>query len=95
MRILAIEKEKEGATDEEFAPHLKAEAMRAYELYQADIIREIYFLQDEAIAVIMLECDSVAKAKKALNSLPLVKAGLISFDFMPLRPYPGFARLFG
>jgi hypothetical protein len=33
-------------------------------------------------------------AKKALDTLPLVKAGLISFELMPLVPYPGFARLF-
>jgi hypothetical protein len=29
-----------------------------------------------------------------LGTLPLVKAGLISFELMPLVPYPGFARLF-
>ena len=42
----------------------------------------------------MMECDSVEEAKKALGTLPLVKAGLISFELTPLVPYPGFARLF-
>jgi hypothetical protein len=30
----------------------------------------------------------------ALATLPLVSQGLIDFDLIPLRPYPGFARLF-
>lgn len=95
MKILAIEKEKEGVTAEDFKPYLKAEAARVYELYQAGTVREIYFTQDQPIAVLMLECASVEEAKQALDSLPLVKAGFISFEFMPLKPYPGFARLFG
>ena len=94
MKILAIEREKEGVTKEDFTPYMKAEATQAYELYQAGIIREIYFRQDEPIAVLMLECASMGEAKEALDSLPLVKAGLITFDLMPLKPYPGFARLF-
>ena len=30
-----------------------------------------------------------------LALLPLVKAGLIAFEVIPLKPYPGLARLFG
>ena len=33
--------------------------------------------------------------QQALDSLPLVQAGLIHFDVIPLVPYPGFMRLFG
>jgi hypothetical protein len=96
MKILAIEKDAEGVTDQDFAPHMKAEAMRAWELYQSGVFREIYFTKgDDPIAIIMLECATVEEAKKALDTLPLVKAGLISFELMPLVPYPGFAPLFG
>jgi hypothetical protein len=95
MKILAIEKEAEGVTEADFAPHMKAEAMRAWELYQSGVFREMYFTEgDDPIAVIMMECDSVEEAKKALDTLPLVKAGLISFELMQLVAYPGFARLF-
>ena len=94
MKLLAIEKEKDGVAAEDFKPHLRAEASRVYELYQAGIVREIYFTQDRPVAVLMLECASVEAAKEAIDSLPLVKAGFISFEIMPLKPYPGFARLF-
>ena len=95
MKILAIEKEAPGVTEADFQPHMKAEARRAWELYQSGVFREIYFTQgDDPVAVIILECASVEEAKKALDSLPLVKAGFISFELMPLAPYPGFGRLF-
>jgi muconolactone delta-isomerase len=94
MQILAIEKEAPGVTSEDFRPHMKAEAMRAWELYQSGIFREMYFTRDDHNAVIMMECASVEEAERALATLPLVKAGLISFELMPLVPYPGFARLF-
>ena len=43
----------------------------------------------------MLECESLDAAQQALATLPLVQNGLIRFELIPLRPYPGFARLFG
>jgi muconolactone delta-isomerase len=95
MKILAIERELPGATAEAFRLHLKAEARRAWELYQAGVFREMYFRADEAIAVLILECQDVDEAHAVLSTLPLVQAGLITFDVMPLIPYPGFARLFG
>ncbi len=94
MKFLAIERETPGVTDEQFRPHLKAEASRAWELYQAGVLRELYFCEEQSIAVLMLECADTDEAKSALDSLPLVRAGLISFEIMPLSPYPGFARLF-
>jgi len=42
----------------------------------------------------MLECDGVDAARAVLDTLPLRRAGLITFDLIPLTPYSGFARLF-
>jgi muconolactone delta-isomerase len=94
MKILAIEKEVPGATEEQFAPYLKAEAVRAWELYQAGVCRELDFNRDNHCAVLIFECSDVEEARRVLDTLPLVKAGLITFDIIPLAPYPGFARLF-
>lgn len=94
MKILAIEKEMPGATSTQFAPHLKPEAAHVWELYQSGIVRELYFRADRSEAVLMLECASIADAQDVLGSLPLVQEGLISFEVIPLIPYPGFARLF-
>ena len=95
MKILAIEHEIPGITAADFTPALKkAEAARAWELYQAGVCRELYFRQDYPGAVLILECENVAEAKELLNTLPMVKEKLIMFELMPLMPYPGFARLF-
>lgn len=94
MKILALSTSRGDARDEDFKPFLKAEAQRVWELQQADIIREIYFRQDIPDAVLMLECDSIESAKSYLDTLPLVEENLISFELIPLKAYPGFARLF-
>jgi muconolactone delta-isomerase len=94
MKILAIEKELGKKSAGDMKPILKKEARRAWELYRSGIFREIYFVQDRPLAIIIMEADTVDDAKKVLASLPLVEAGYIDFDVIPLAPYPGFARLF-
>jgi len=94
VKILALGRDVPGVTDEQFGPHLKAEATRAWELHQQGVIRELYFRADEDAAVLVLECGNLAEAERALASLPLVREELIAFDLIPLRAYPGFARLF-
>lgn len=92
MKYLAIEKENIGVTTELFTPHLKDESIKVLELFEKGIIREIYFDQSHC-AVIILECDNFNEAMEELNKLPLVKNGLINFEFRELRPYTGFSRL--
>jgi hypothetical protein len=95
MKILAFEKELPGATMEAFQPLLKEEARRVWELQQSSVIREIDFNSNQHTAVLMLECRDVEEARQVLATLPLVKAGLIEFEIIPLTPYDGFDRLSG
>jgi hypothetical protein len=94
MKILALEQEIPGADGKAFAPHLKDEAWSIWELTQAGVIREIYFRSDGDSAVLVLECDDVDEARHILDTLPLVSEGLIAINIIPMKPYPGFARLF-
>jgi hypothetical protein len=94
MKILALEVEVAGVSPEQFEPHLRAEARRAWELYQGGVIRELHFRADRSEAVLILECTDTSEARQVLETLPLVQAGLIRFDVIPLVPYPGFGRLF-
>jgi hypothetical protein len=63
-------------------------------LHQQGIIRELYFRADRSEAVLILECDSTETTQQVLLTLPLVQKGLITFELIPLKAYPGFARLF-
>ena len=94
MKFLALEIEKPGLQEEDFTPYLEPEAQRAWELYQQGVFRELYFRADRHLAVLVLEAESQPAARQALDSLPLVSAGLIDFEIIPLAPYPGFSRLF-
>ena len=93
MKILAIEKEISGVEDKDYQPFLAAEALKAWELHQHGLIRELYF-NDEHCAVLVLEANDKAHARQILDQLPLVQHKLIDFDIMVLSPYPGFVRLF-
>jgi muconolactone delta-isomerase len=73
---------------------LKAESARIWELYQSGLIRELYFRADRSEAVLVLECNDLQQVHEALATLPLVREELITFEIIPLIPYPGFARLF-
>ena len=94
MKILAIEKEYDGKAVEDYQPHLEAEARQFWELYKKGVIREIYFHADQKSAITILECKNIDDAEENLSTLPLVREGLIIFEFMPLVPYPGYERLF-
>jgi hypothetical protein len=95
MKILALERPVPGVAPESCTPALlRSEARRAWELQQAGVIRELYFRVDRDEAVLVLEAADLAQARATLADLPLVRAGLIEFELVPLRAYPGFARLF-
>ena len=55
MKILAIEKELPNISSNDFKTYLKTEALRVWELYQSEIIREIYFDKNEHNTAIILE----------------------------------------
>lgn len=95
MKILALECEVPGRQDDRFTQEiLREEASRAWELHQTGVIRELYFRDDRESAVLVLECEDVAEANSVLDTLPLVRDGMIAFECIPLTAYPGFTRLF-
>mgnify|MGYP001233780147 CR=1 FL=1 len=94
MKILAIEHELPNRTEADFRQYSRAEALQAWELHQQGIIRELYFRADCNQAILILECADVESAQEALATLPFVRQKLIAFELIPLKAYPGFARLF-
>ena len=94
MKFLAIEQDVPGVREDQCTPYLRAEAARAWELYESGVLRELYFRADRDAAVLVMECSSSEEAEGVLATLPLVREGLIRFELIPLSPYPGFKRLF-
>ena len=94
MKILALEKEVSNARTIDFRKNAKAEVKALWQLYLKEIVREFYFRKEKKLAVLVLEIKNKAEAKKALSNLPFVSKKLIEFELIPLKPYPGFKRLF-
>jgi len=98
MQILALERPVSDSPEPvpEFSEEqLRREAASVWRLHQEGVIRQAWFTVETYDAVLMLECPGVEEAARRLSELPLVSGGLIRFDLLPLRPYDGFARLFG
>ena len=95
MKILAIENEIPGFSADDFQPHLHEEAQRIWQLHKGGVIREIYFRADRHEAVLILECRDELEAQAVIDTLPLVEAGLVTFELIPLVAYDGYERLFG
>jgi len=94
MKILTLEHELPGATSEDFQRVANVEAHRVWALIQEEKIREISFRRERDNALILLEGHDPEEAEKILAMLPMDKNGLIEFELIPLKPYPGLARLF-
>ena len=95
MKILALERQVSRDPAGTLPSLLRSEAERVWELYQSGVIREVYFREDRAAAVLILESADPEEAFSVLRTLPLVHEGVIDFELIPLAPYTGFARLFG
>ena len=96
VQVLALERSVPGVIDDAFTPSLlRAEAEYLWEMHQTGLVRQVFFRTDRHEAVLLLEVAGPEAATEALGELPLVRSGLIEFEIVPLRAYPGFARLFG
>lgn len=68
------------------------ECCQVFHLLPEGIIRDIHFTENEN-AAIMPEGKSKDEAENLLVTLPLVKAGLITFEVMELSAFTGFDRI--
>lgn len=94
MKILCLDRPLPGATFEKYQPHLKHEVEHTWATYKNGALRDIYFRQDRPGVALFLECQTIDEARAVLAELPLVKAGLIDFDIIPLGPFLNWELLF-
>ena len=94
MKIFAMGKVTPSVTPEMMQPHAVAETRCAWEMYKTSVLRELYLCADGTGAIGVMECRDADEARKNLSQLPLVKAGMLSFEIVPVLPYVFFERLF-
>jgi hypothetical protein len=95
MQYLVLATTSEKIKYEEMPSLVHEEVRRVWELYKSGVIRSINHRGDVRGVVFMLEADSKEDAEKAMESLPLVQAGLaVINNVIPLKPYLSYERLF-
>ena len=94
-KILAISKIKEGATPDKMGPHLADEVKHTLEAYLDGKVRNFWFKAGRLGVVLMLESTNEEEARRVLEELPLVVAGLVDFDTIPLQPLKPLGTLIG
>jgi muconolactone delta-isomerase len=77
---------------EAFTPELLGrETARVRELYASGLLRQIWKRGDIPGATLLWEAASEDEVRAALDSLPIVQAGLLEIvALVPLEPYSGF-----
>ena len=87
MRIIAIAHRSNKHKAEDFAPHLDADFSHVMKLYTEEKIRDMYHRSDGGGVVFIMEAKSEKEASNILGDLPLVKLGMLSFDFYGIRSF--------
>lgn len=94
-RILAILTIKPGVQRSEFAKLMPDEVAATVRLYLDGKISEWYARGDGKGVVFLMDCATVEEAKALTDKLPLDKAGVAEFTFMPLGPLTPLHWLLG
>ena len=84
MKILAIDRILPTATEEKIRGVVIREAIHIWMLTTKEIIREAYFRKDRPGVVLVLECENAQEARRILATFPMVEAGVIDFEIIPL-----------
>lgn len=94
MQFLVIARVVEGTPMEKVLPLVPNEAAKVWEKYAADMLRSIYYIADMSGAVLMMEAATLEEVQEAVAKFPMVEAGVLHAEVLPLKPYTGFESLF-
>ena len=95
MQFLVLATTSEEIKYEERPSLVHEEVRRVWELYKTGLIRSIHHRGDVRGIVLIFEAATKEDVEKAMESLPLVQAGLgVINKVIPLKPYLSFERLF-
>ncbi len=94
MVNLVITHDKPNVNWKEQEQLLKQEAKVLWDLQKNGIIRNIWFTKNSREAILIIEADDTIRTKEIIDTFPLVKEGLITYDIVELVAYDGYERLF-
>ena len=92
MQVLAVVRRRtETYSDEQFAPMLEPEAQAIRTLYAQGVVRGIWSREDALGAVVLLEAESLDRAREIVAAFPLVESDMAEVQMLiPMKGYRGF-----
>ena len=85
---------KEDADFSKIEAMLLEEERFAWRSYLSDELREHYESDMPTPAISIIEAESLNAAKERFQDLPILKAGLMTAEYFPLRPFKNWEVLF-
>lgn len=92
MKVMAIAVPKVALTPDVLKPHMQAEVRATLQHYLDGEVEQFWFVEKSG-PVFLMNVDSVDAAKATLDTLPLVAAGLMSYDLKVVGPLIPLGRL--
>ena len=93
-KVIGVTRTLPGVSPEQMLPHMQAEAQLAWDLYREGRISENYMRTDGGGALTIFNCRTVEEAKAIGDQFPLVQAGYISFEYLPVGAFTPWQGLF-
>lgn len=94
MQFLLIGRIPQGIAIEKVLPLVQPEAAKVWELYTSDQLRSIHYIADKSGVVLLYEANRLEEVDEVVASLPMVQAGVLKFEIIPLMPFTGIEELF-
>jgi hypothetical protein len=86
MKVFAIGSGAAPLTPEQKQQYMPAEVPATLKLYLDGKMEQFWFRGDTPGVVFLMNSESLDEAKETIAALPLAKAGILNFDFIPVGP---------
>jgi hypothetical protein len=93
IEVIAMTRLKPGVALPDVMKLVQEEVRVAVQLYLDGKIDQWYTRGDGKGAVLMLRCKTTDEARTVLADLPLVKAGYLDVEYIPVGPFSGLRNL--
>lgn len=85
MKVFAIASPQPGLTPEKIQQHMPNEVPATLKLYLEGKVEQFWF-REKAGPIFLMNAESVDQAQATLDTLPLVAAGLMQYELLPVGP---------
>lgn len=85
MKVFAVGSIRQPLTPEQRQQIMPEEVPHTLQMYLDGTIEQFWFRENSG-PIFLMSVESVDHAKETLNTLPLVAAGLMKFELMPVGP---------